>query len=109
MPSIFYFCLILFLNISEKIIILYVCHRNDFDYESAVQEYFRREGHMPQQEDIYDKEKHWPPKFKTQIIDLLNLKDNDAVHFECQLLPFGDPTMKIEWFKDGQPLLHGKL
>ena len=81
--------------------------RESFDYESAVQEYIRREGEAPPPEDLYDKKKQRPPKFKTQIKDLLTLKENDPVHFECKLLPLGDPTMKIEWFKDGQPLIHG--
>lgn len=77
------------------------------DQESAVREYIRREGEAPPPEDLYDKTKQRPPKFKTQIKDL-NLKENDKAHFDCKLLPLGDPTMKVEWFKDGQPLHHGK-
>ncbi|RUS90395.1 hypothetical protein EGW08_001890, partial [Elysia chlorotica] len=75
--------------------------------QSAVQEYIRREGEAPLPEDLYDKEHQRPARFKTQIKDLLDLKENDAAHFECKLLPLGDPTTKVEWFKDGEPLHHG--
>lgn len=77
------------------------------DTESAVQAYIRREGEAPAQEDVYDKTKDLPPVFRTHIKNLA-LKENDSAHFECRLAPFGDPTMKVEWFKDGEPLLHGK-
>ena len=76
--------------------------------QSAVQEHIRREGEAPPPEDLYDKENHRPARFKTQIKDLPDLKENDAAHFECKLLPLGDPTMKVEWYKDGEPLHHGE-
>lgn len=72
-----------------------------------MREHIRREGEAPPIEDVYDKEKQKPALFKTQIQDLY-LKENDAAHFECKLLPYGDPTMKVEWFKDGEPLHHGE-
>ena len=71
-----------------------------------MREYMRREGEAPAEEDLYMKNKPRPPKFKTQIKDLM-LKENDSAHFECKLVPLGDPTMKVEWFKDGQPLQYG--
>ncbi|CAG5126018.1 unnamed protein product, partial [Candidula unifasciata] len=77
------------------------------DYQDiAVKEYIRREGEAPPVEDVYDREKQKPALFKTQIQDLY-LKENDAAHFECKLLPYGDPTMKVEWFKDNEPLHYG--
>ncbi|GFS02464.1 titin, partial [Elysia marginata] len=80
----------------------------DREYQqSAVEEHIRREGEAPPPEDLYDREHHRPARFKTQIKDLPDLKENDAAHFECKLLPLGDPTMKVEWFKDGEPLHHG--
>ncbi|CAG2164046.1 unnamed protein product [Oppiella nova] len=33
--------------------------------------------------------------------------EGDRVHFECQLTPIGDPTLSVEWFKNGEPLLQG--
>lgn len=81
----------------------------DLDRESAVREFIRREGESPAEEDLYNKEKKQPPRFKTALKDLTNLKENDKAHFECKLAPYGDSTMKVEWFKDGQPLHHGRF
>ncbi|XP_046465810.1 titin isoform X2 [Neodiprion pinetum] len=53
-----------------------------------------------------DKSKGQKPKFTTQIQSLEGLKDGQSVHFECTLIPVGDPNMKVEWFHNGQPLRH---
>ncbi|XP_042888253.1 titin-like isoform X7 [Penaeus japonicus] len=45
-----------------------------------------------------------PPKFTTHIQSLEGLKDGDSAHFECTLVPIGDPNMKVEWFHNGEPL-----
>ncbi|KAK3083422.1 hypothetical protein FSP39_022269 [Pinctada imbricata] len=45
-------------------------------------------------------------KFKTQIKSLV-LRENQAAHFECKLLPLGDPNMKVEWFRNDEPLQYG--
>lgn len=80
----------------------------DLYRESAVREFIRREGQAPAEEDLYHKDKKRPPKFRTHIKNLTTLKENDSAHFECKLMPYGDPTMKVEWYKDNQPLHHGK-
>ena len=92
------------ISLNHNIVDLNYCR--DEDRESAVREYMRREGEAPKEEDLYSKAKPRPPKFKSEIKDLL-LKENDSAHFECKLVPLGDPTMKVEWFKDGQPLQYG--
>ena len=33
--------------------------------------------------------------------------EGERVHFECQLTPIGDPTLTVEWLKNGVPLLQG--
>ncbi|KAL6255452.1 hypothetical protein P5V15_013787 [Pogonomyrmex californicus] len=53
-----------------------------------------------------DKSKGQKPKFTTQIQSLEGLKDGQSVHFECTLIPVGDPHMKVEWFHNGKPLRH---
>ncbi|KAK0090259.1 hypothetical protein PV325_001954 [Microctonus aethiopoides] len=53
-----------------------------------------------------DKSKGQKPKFTTHIQSLEGLKDGQSVHFECTLIPVGDPHMKVEWFHNGQPLRH---
>lgn len=56
------------------------------------------------EDDIYDADKRQPPRFVTQIKDMLELKEMDMTKFECQLAPVGDPNMRVEWFFNGKPL-----
>lgn len=53
-----------------------------------------------------DKSKGQKPKFTTQIQSLEGLKDGQSAHFECTLIPVGDPHMKVEWYHNGKPLRH---
>lgn len=53
-----------------------------------------------------DKSKGQKPKFTTHIQSLEGLKDGQSAHFECTLIPVGDPHMKVEWFHNGKPLRH---
>lgn len=46
------------------------------------------------------------PQFTSQIQPLEGLKDGQSAHFECTLVPVGDPNLKVEWFHNGQPLRH---
>lgn len=43
------------------------------------------------------------PRFKKKLVSLKQ-KVLESVHFECHVVPIGDPTMKVEWFHDGKPL-----
>lgn len=95
--------------VQNGVFCVYSPNSQNLDQESAVREYIRREGQEPEAGDIFDRTKQRPPKFKTQIKNLLTLKENDSAHFECKLIPMGDPNMKVEWFKDGEPLHHGEF
>lgn len=53
-----------------------------------------------------DKSAGQKPRFTTQIQNLEGLKDGQAAHFECTLVPVGDPLMKVEWFHNGKPMRH---
>lgn len=44
-----------------------------------------------------DKSKGQKPQFTSQIQSLDGLKDGQSAHFECTLLPVGDPNLKV-WF-----------
>lgn len=45
-----------------------------------------------------------PPEFKTPIKDQLNIKEGGFAHFEARLEPVGDSNLRVEWFRDGQPV-----
>lgn len=44
------------------------------------------------------------PEFKSPIKDQLNVREGGFAHFEARLEPIGDPTLKVEWLKDGRPV-----
>ncbi|XP_022243271.1 titin-like [Limulus polyphemus] len=59
------------------------------------------------QEITLDEEKQQPPNFITEIQNLLEKIEGDSAHFECRLQPVGDPTMRVEWYLNGRPLVTG--
>lgn len=42
-----------------------------------------------------DKSKGQKPQFTTQIQNIEGLRDGQSAHFECTLLPVGDPNLKV--------------
>lgn len=44
------------------------------------------------------------PDFKNPIQDQLNIREGGYAHFEARLEPIGDPTLRVEWYKDGRPV-----
>ena len=44
-----------------------------------------------------------PPVFKSEPKDATS-REGGYAHFEARLEPVGDPTLKIEWLKDGRPM-----
>ena len=53
---------------------------------------------------MYNKAKPIPPKFKTHFGALLTLRERDVARFEAKLIPIGDPTMKLTWLRNGEPM-----
>ncbi len=51
---------------------------------------------------------HEPPMF---TVELNHVKTNEGhnAHFACRVEPAGDGTMRVEWSKDGRPILTGNL
>jgi titin len=46
------------------------------------------------------------PEFLTKLQDLM-LAENSLAHFETRLTPINDPSMKLEWYHNGEPLSSG--
>ncbi|XP_022670614.1 titin-like isoform X6 [Varroa destructor] len=82
--------------------------------DSQLPEGFTVDGIKVLEESRYQKtsqtlegEKREAPKFVTQLTQTYERVEGDNAHFECKLLPVGDPTMKVEWFVNGAPLITG--
>lgn len=44
------------------------------------------------------------PTFIRPLQDLGEFEEGKNVHFEAQVKPVNDPTMRVEWYKDGRPI-----
>lgn len=47
------------------------------------------------------------PRFVTKPKSLENTLESQHVHFECKLEPVTDSNLKVEWFKNGRPVIIG--
>lgn len=54
--------------------------------------------------DSVDESVNQKPSFIRPLINLGNLEEGRNAHFEAQLSPVSDPTMRVEWYKDGRPI-----
>nr|CAD2187171.1 unnamed protein product [Meloidogyne enterolobii] len=61
---------------------------------------------MLTQDDAWVSSADQPPVFKSQLNNV-GVEEGDFCRFETQLAPINDPYMKVEWFKDGRPVLIG--
>lgn len=57
--------------------------------------------------DLVDEIINVKPRFVIKPKDLNNLREGRQAHFECKLEPVTDPNLKVEWFKNGQPVTIG--
>lgn len=55
------------------------------------------------EDDLYRMGSMQKPMFKRKLKSRKQ-KTLGSVHFECVVIPVGDPSMKIEWLLEGKPL-----
>lgn len=48
------------------------------------------------------------PNFGRPLRNQDHLIEGQSIHMEATLTPVNDPTMKVEWFFNGQPIPQGK-
>lgn len=56
------------------------------------------------QEDLIIAEK---PKFGRPLKNIEHLPEGKSAHLEATLTPVNDPTMVVEWYRDGRPIPQG--
>ncbi|CAG2104737.1 unnamed protein product, partial [Medioppia subpectinata] len=97
---------------SDELSATIICHgRASIDRESQFPDTYAKTKHLEERgyytRDSYvDDMTKQAPVFTTAPKNR-DVTEGDGVHFECQLTPIGDPTLKVEWFKNGEPLLQG--
>lgn len=63
------------------------------------------EEHTPyQRPEIPDAVTRQRPVFTQPLQNIDSIAEGQNAHFECRLIPIGDSTMKVEWFRNEKPL-----
>lgn len=44
------------------------------------------------------------PMFTQPLQNVDSINEGQTAHFECRLIPLGDSSMTVEWFRNEQPL-----
>ncbi|XP_075588793.1 LOW QUALITY PROTEIN: titin-like [Dermatophagoides farinae] len=56
--------------------------------------------------DVDDGKTQQKPIFTQPLHNVYNVREGSNAHLECRLIPVGDPSMNVEWYKNGRPLQH---
>lgn len=48
------------------------------------------------------------PVFTQPLQNIDSIAEGQTAHFECRLIPVGDPTLKVEWFRNEKILEDSK-
>ena len=57
--------------------------------------------------EIYQEETTAQAPVFTSSMKSIEVKEGQRAHFECRIIPVSDPTLKIQWFLNGQPIKQG--
>lgn len=88
---------------------LKVISKSSIDFESQRPEGLDKirelESHVPHQRpEIDEPATRQRPVFTQPLQNIDNITEAQTAHFECRLIPVGDPTLKVEWFRNEKPL-----
>lgn len=74
-------------------------HPTSLQYIQQVEDYAKYQRH-----ESIDETNNQKPVFVRPLQNLGDLEEGRNAHFEAQLQPVSDPTMRVEWYKDGRPI-----
>lgn len=57
--------------------------------------------------EFVDEQVNIKPRFLTKPKDITNIREGQHAHFECKLEPVTDSNLKVEWYKNGRPIIVG--
>lgn len=62
----------------------------------------------PHQHRLEEDRMYPPPQFIVPLRDVTQ-QEGGKIHFEARIEPVGDPTMKVEWFLNGNMIIASKF
>ena len=57
-------------------------------------------------QEITEEQTTQAPVFTTSMRSV-EIKEGQRAHFECRIIPVSDPTLKVNWLLNGQPIKQG--
>lgn len=80
----------------------------DSQFPEGLQKITRLESQQKyRREQIDERSTESKPVFVTALKGPVELAEGSSAHYECRIEPFPDSTMKVEWYRNGQPLTLG--
>lgn len=74
-------------------------HPDSLQYIQQLEDYSKYTHQESIEEQVTQK-----PQFIRPLQEMGELQEGRNVHLEAQLTPVSDPTMRVEWYKDGRPI-----
>lgn len=63
---------------------------------------------MPQRPEVAEPATRQRPVFTQPLQNIDFIAEGQNAHFECRLIPVGDPTLKVEWYRNDKLLEDSK-
>lgn len=71
----------------------------------GLEQILKLESHQPfQRPQIEDPITRQRPVFTQPLQNIDYIPEGQTAHFECRLIPVGDPNLKVEWFRNEKPI-----
>lgn len=108
-------CKVRFVSLTVFVTIwLYVTAKGNIILESQRPEGLEKirqlEGAAPfQRPEVPEPQTRQRPVFTQPLQNIDAIAEGQTAHFECRLIPVGDPTLKVEWFRNEKPLETSKV
>lgn len=74
-------------------------HPTSLEYIQHLEDYSKYQRTESVEETVTQK-----PQFIRPLQDLGDFEEGQNAHFEAQITPVSDPTMRVEWYKDGRAI-----
>ena len=95
---------ILFISLGRASIILDTQHEGALQKIQYLEDESRYKRVSTEEKVVAEK-----PQFGRPLKNIERLPEGSSAHLEATLTPVNDPTMKVEWFRNGKPIPQGKF
>ena len=81
-------------------------YRREQDPEVIYLKHVEQSAHKQQKLEV-EESRYGPPSFTTPLNDL-TIMEGEKAHLDAKVAPVGDPSIKVEWYCNGQTISASK-